>query len=50
MTPVGTSVVLECVVNVSEGRDADVVAAIAARRRRPPCSTCTATPTTTGRS
>ncbi|HVA04203.1 MAG TPA: hypothetical protein VMU64_10690 [Acidimicrobiales bacterium] len=29
MTPVGTSVVLECVVNVSEGRDGDVVAAIA---------------------
>ncbi len=29
MKPVGTSVVLECVVNVSEGRDTEVVAAIA---------------------
>ena len=39
--------VLECVVNISEGRDPDVIAAIAGARRAPTCSTSTPTPTTT---
>ena len=38
---------LECVINVSEGRRADVLDALAAGGRRRRCSTCTPTPTTT---